>query len=109
MAGNLFYQEPYGNSGGGGDYVSVDLLTGEEQLAHRRTVTATGVPTIGYMYGFEDGNQHGVLPNGLLIVSSAVTGEGTVWRGYDAGTGRLTGFNLTNVPSGTAASATLSS
>ena len=67
MAGNLFYQEPYGNSGGGGDYVSVNLLTGEENW--RINVTATGAPTMGYMYGFEDGNQHGVLPNGLLIVS----------------------------------------
>jgi hypothetical protein len=107
MAGNLFYQEPYGNSGGGGDYVSVNLLTGEENW--RINVTATGAPTMGYMYGFEDGNQHGVLPNGLLIASRAVTGEGTVWKGYDAATGRLTEFYLTNVPSGTAASATLAS
>ena len=30
MQGTLFYQEPYGNSGGGGDYVSVDLQTGKE-------------------------------------------------------------------------------
>jgi hypothetical protein len=107
MAGNLFYQEPKGNSGGGGDYVSVDLLTGKENW--RINVTATGAPTMGYMYGYEDGNQHGVLPNGLLIVSGTITGEGTVWRGYDAATGVLTSFYLTNVPSGTAASATLAS
>ena len=68
MQGTLFYQEPYGNSGGGGDYVSVDLQTGKENW--RINCSATGVslvPTFGYLYGFEDGNQHGVLPNGLLI------------------------------------------
>ncbi|MCW3982692.1 MAG: PQQ-binding-like beta-propeller repeat protein [Candidatus Bathyarchaeota archaeon] len=109
MHGTLFYQEPWGNSGGGGDYVSVDLLTGKENW--RINTTATGVnltPSFGYLYGFEDGNQHGVLPNGLLIASTtAYTGLGTVWRAYDARTGVLTNFNLTNVPSGSAASATL--
>ena len=30
MAGTLFYQEPFGNSGSGGDYVAVNLRTGEE-------------------------------------------------------------------------------
>ena len=67
----------------------------------------TGVPSFGYLYGYEDGNQHGVLPNGILVAQSSVTGLGNVWRAYDARTGQLTGFNLTNVPSGSAASATL--
>ncbi|HSV49357.1 MAG TPA: PQQ-binding-like beta-propeller repeat protein [Candidatus Acidoferrales bacterium] len=109
MQGTLFYQEPYGNSGGGGDYVAVDLNTGEEYW--RINTTATGInltPSFGYMYGFEDGNQHGVLPNGLLIASTtAYSGLGTVWRAYDARTGVLTNWNMTNVPSGSAASATL--
>jgi hypothetical protein len=109
MQGTLFYQEPYGNSGGGGDYVSVNLQTGKENW--RINTTATGVnltPTFGYQYGFEDGNQHGVLPNGLLMVSTtAYSGQGTVWKAYDARTGVLTGMHLTNVPSGSAASATL--
>jgi outer membrane protein assembly factor BamB len=44
MYGRLFYQEPYGNSGGGGDYVAVDLRTGEELW--RTNVTATGAPNV---------------------------------------------------------------
>ena len=47
----------------------------------RTAIIQTGVPSFGYLYGFEDGNQHGVLPNGLLIAQSSVTGLGTVWRG----------------------------
>jgi len=117
MQGTLFYQEPYGNSGGGGDYVSVDLQTGKENW--RINCSATGinlVPTFGYQYGFEDGNQHGVLPNGLLIAPYSIGGTpgpfgmmGGVacWAAYDARTGVLTGMNLTNIPSGSAASATL--
>jgi hypothetical protein len=108
MHGVLYYQEPWGNSGGGGDYVAVNLLTGEEQWRiDRNVISQTGYPSFGYLYGFEDGNQHGVLPNGLLVVSSSVTGLGNVWRAYDARTGQLTGMNMTNVPSGSAASATL--
>jgi hypothetical protein len=108
MHGVLYYQEPWGNSGTGGDYVAVNLLTGEEQWRIDRTVIAqTGVPTFGYLYGFEDGNQHGVLPNGILVVSRSVTGLGNVWTSFDARTGQQTGMNMTNVPSGSAASLTL--
>jgi outer membrane protein assembly factor BamB len=107
IQGTLYYQEPNGNSGSGGDYVAVNLQTGEELWRIDSSQLTVGVPTFGYLYGFEDGNQHGVLPNGLLIATSSVTGQGTVWRGYDARTGKLTSLNLTNVPSGSAASATL--
>ena len=104
MQGTLFYQEPYGNSGSGGDYVSVDLQTGKENW--RINTTATGeslVPSFGYMYAYEDGNQHGVLPNGLLICTTGggFSGLPTTWRAYDARTGVLTGMSLTNIPSGT--------
>jgi hypothetical protein len=108
MQGTLFYQEPYGNGGGGGDEVAVDLQTGKELW--RVNCSATGVslvPTFGYLYAFEDPNQHGILPNGLLIATTTVTGLGTVWRGYDPRTGALTAMNMTNVPSGSAAAATL--
>jgi hypothetical protein len=102
MQGLLYYQEPLGNAGTGGDYVAVDLRTGQEQW--RVNTTATGislVPSFGYLYSFETPNQHGVLPNGLLIASTtAYTGLGTVWRTYDARTGMLTSMNITNVPSG---------
>jgi len=101
MQGLLYYQEPWGNSGTGGDYVAVDLRTGEEQW--RVNTTATGVslvPSFGYLFSFESPNQHGVLPNGILVASTSITGQGTVWRGYDARTGILTTMNVTNVPSG---------
>ena len=74
MQGNIYYQESYGNGGGGGEYVAVNLQTGEELW--RINASATGVnivPSFGYLYAFDSGNQHGVLPNGLLIASTSVT------------------------------------
>jgi hypothetical protein len=95
MYGTLYYQEPYGNSGGGGDYVAVDLRTGEELW---RITPTEGVPSFGYLYDYESPNQHGILPNGLLIVAS---GRGTqTWQAYDPRTGVLTSMNITNVPAG---------
>jgi outer membrane protein assembly factor BamB len=98
MQGTLYYQEPYGNSGGGGDYVAVDLRTGQELW--RINATAGGVPSFGYLYSFESPNQHGILPNGLLIATSGRTTQ--TWQAYDPRTGVLTTMNITNVPSGTA-------
>ena len=92
MYGRLYYSEPYGNSGGGGDYVCVDIRTGEE--IWRVNTTIGGVPSFGYLYDWEDGNQHGVLPEGLLFTSSYA-------RAYDPSNGVLTNMNITNVPSGT--------
>jgi outer membrane protein assembly factor BamB len=111
MQGNLYYQEPYGNSGGGGDYVAVDIRTGQELWRINASATGTSiVPSFGYLYSFETGNQHGVLPNGLLIAPVTLR-SGSVsmstWRTYDPRTGVLTSMNVTNVPSGTAQSATL--
>jgi hypothetical protein len=96
MQGLLYYQEPWGNAGTGGDYVAVDLRTGQEQWRVNTTATGTSlVPSFGYLYSFETPNQHGVLPNGILVATS-----GTTWRAYDARTGVLTTMNITNVPSG---------
>lgn len=103
MQGTLFYAEPFGNGGGGGDYVAVNQKTGEELW--RVNTTATGinlVPSFGYLYSYESPNQHGVLPNGLLIASANVAGQGTVWRGYDPRTGYLTPMVIANVPGGSA-------
>jgi outer membrane protein assembly factor BamB len=95
MDGRLYYQEPYGNSGGGGDYVCVDLRTGAELW--RTNTTGIGVPSFGYLYAFDDPNQHGILPNGLLIAAS---GYGTqTWRTYDPRTGIPTTMTVNNVPS----------
>jgi len=94
MYGRLYYSEPYGNSGGGGDYVCVDLRTGAELW--RTNTTAGGVPSFGYLYDFDSGNQHGVLPEGLLFTNNFA-------RAYDPSTGVLTTMNITGVPSGTEA------
>ncbi len=104
MYGRLYYQEPYGNSGGGGDYVAVDLRTGKEVWRINASATGTNlVPSFGYLYAFDTPNQHGILPEGLLIATQTVTGLGTVWRAYDPSSGVLTTMNITNVPSGTGA------
>lgn len=64
MQGILYYQEPYGNGGTGGDYVAVNLQTGKEVW---RINATGGAPSFGYLYTLETPNQHGALPNGLLI------------------------------------------
>ncbi len=101
IQGTLFYQEPYGNGATGGDYIAVNLQTGQELW--RINTTATGVnlaPSFGYLYSYESPNQHGVLPNGLLIATQNMGGGVTNWRAYDPRTGYLTSMNVTNVPSG---------
>jgi outer membrane protein assembly factor BamB len=111
MQGYVYYQEPYGNGGSGGDYVAVDIRTGQELW--RINCSATGVslvPTFGYLPSFDSGNQHGVLPNGLLIATQSLgtfPNTITAWRGYDPRTGVLTSMNVTYVPSGTTQAATL--
>jgi hypothetical protein len=106
MYGTLYYQEPYGNSGGGGDYVAVDLRTGEELW---RITLTLGVPQFGYFFDYESPNQHGVLPNGVLMIPYSVGGIQTpfgtfggipCWAAMDPRTGKLTGMNITNIPSG---------
>lgn len=100
--GTLYYQEPWGNAGTGGDYVAVNLQTGQEVWRINATATGTSlVPSFGYLYSLETPNQHGTLANGLLIAPTTVTGLGTVWRAYDPRTGVLTTMNITNVPGGT--------
>jgi len=93
MYGRLYYQESYGNSGGGGMYKAIDLRTGEDIWTINATA-AGGYPSFGYLYDFDTGNQHGVLPEGLLFTSNFA-------RAYDPSTGVLTTMNVTSVPSGT--------
>ena len=96
MHGRLSYLEPWGNSGSGGDYVCVDLRTGEELWRIDATSSAwVGKPVFGYLYSLDTGNQHGVIPNGWLFTFDFA-------RSYDPLTGRVTTMNITNVPSGTA-------
>ncbi len=92
MNGKLYYELPYGNSGGGGGWLAVDVRTGEE-LWYTNT-TGIGSPSFGYVYALDTENQHGVLPNGLLFTSNFA-------RSYDPNTGIVTNLNITNTPSGT--------
>jgi hypothetical protein len=102
MNGKLYYELPWGNSGSGGGYVCNDLRTGEELWRINTTQVGVGatatnlVPSFGWLESFDDGNQHGALPNGLLIATS-----GTNWYGYDADSGVRTAMNITNIPTGT--------
>ncbi len=103
MQGTLFYQEPWGNAGTGGDYIAVDLRTGAELWRINPAATGTMLaPSFGYIYSYEDPNQHGALPNGLLIAPYRV-GAITCWAAYEPSTGKLTTMNITNIPSGVAA------
>jgi hypothetical protein len=108
IQGTLFFQEPWGNSGSGGNYVAINLQTGQQLWSINASATGISlVPSFGYMYDYESPNQYGVLPNGLLIATTtAYTGLGTVWRGYDPLTGVLTTMNVTNVPTATAGATT---
>ena len=96
MYGRLYYELPYGNSGGGGGWICVDLRTGEE-IWYNAEIGASGStlsdPAFGYYYSYDDGNQHGVLPNGLLFTRNFA-------GAYDPATGLPTSTEITGVPSG---------
>jgi hypothetical protein len=104
IQGTLFFQLPFGETGGGGNYVALDLRTGKTLWSINASATGVSlVPSFGYLPSEDQPNQHGILPNGLLIaITTAYPGLGTVWRGYDPMTGVLTTMNVTNVPSGSA-------
>lgn len=106
MNGKLYYQLPFGNSGSGGPYVCQDLRTGKELWRINLTETGTSAPSFGWLESFDDGNQHGALPNGALIATSGGGGFGggssaQTWRAYDPDTGVLVPMTISNVPSGT--------
>ncbi len=64
MAGRLYYQESWEFAGGGGDWVCVDLQTGEE-VWRNRTMSAS--PSFGYYYDWDTQNDHGVMTPGWLF------------------------------------------
>jgi hypothetical protein len=96
MHGRLYYELPYGNSGSGGGWMCVDLRTGEE-IWYNAEIGASGTglssPSFGYYYCYDDGNQHGILPNGLLFTRNFA-------GAYNPTTGLPTSTNITGVPSG---------
>ena len=89
MYGRMYYRESKWYSASPGDYVCVDLRTGEEIW---RNVTMSAIPAFGYYYDYDDMNQHGVVPPSWLFSNNFGT---AIHPRYG-----ITAFNLTNVPSG---------
>ena len=88
--GRFYYGVPRSGSPSGDGYACIDLRTGKQIYWQNMTL-----PTFAQLYDYESMNQHGVIPNGYLWVSS-----GTTWMAYDAIDGNWL-FNLTDVPTGT--------
>ncbi len=93
IQGRMYYPLPLSNSAAGslgntvgGDYVCVDLQTGELIWEQNYTV----YPTFGQLLWYDSSNQHGVIPY-LWAVS------GSTWIAYEPSTGKWL-FNITNVP-----------
>ncbi|MEM2081394.1 MAG: PQQ-binding-like beta-propeller repeat protein [Candidatus Bathyarchaeia archaeon] len=97
MNGLLFYELPLMNAGTGGGWMCVDLRTGKEIWYNDKMGVDSSwpSPSFGYLYACDTENQHGVIPRGILFSSNFGTA-------YDPWTGQRL-FNVTNVPSGTAA------
>jgi hypothetical protein len=91
LNGRLYYAEPLANSATAGDYVCVDLQTGQQLWRQHYAVN----PTFAQVYDYETQNQHGA-------VSYLFSVSGTTWMAYEPKSGNWV-FNITNVPSGTAA------
>lgn len=93
MNGQLFYSLPLMDNAAGAGYMGVDLRTGQTLWQSTTIGIATTAPSFGYLFDFDDENQHGVIPPGMLFASNFA-------YGYDPATGTLR-LNVTNVPSGT--------
>ncbi len=88
MYGRLYFRAPLNHAGTSGEYLCVDMRTGEKMW-----VSDIG-PSKGQLFEYESMNQHGTVGGTLW------TQSGSTWLGYDAYTGQPI-FNLTDVPSGT--------
>jgi hypothetical protein len=89
LQGVLYYQEPIGESGGGGPEVAVDIATGQTLWT-----STTFYPSMAQIDDVQTPDQHGIVGGILWQVS------GTTWIGYNAFTMQPL-FNITGVPSGT--------
>ena len=91
MWGRLYYQESWEFAGGGGDWVCVDLKTGEEVWrAPKGTISS---PSFGYYYDWDTQNDHGIMTPGWLFSNNFGT-QIQPRYGYE------TDLDITNVPSG---------
>ncbi len=89
VQGVLYYQEPIGESAGGGPEVAVDLNTGQTLWT-----STTFYPTMAQIDDIQTPDQHGIV--GAILWQTS----GTTWIGYNAFTMQPL-MNLTGVPSGT--------
>ena len=94
MHGRLYYRESNWYSASPGDYVCVDLQTGQEIW---RNASMAAIPSFGYYYDWDDMNQHGVVEPSWLFSNDY--GLGINPR---LGITNGNGLNLNNVPAGTA-------
>jgi hypothetical protein len=99
MHGRMLYQEPIAWAGTGGDWVCVDLKTGQEVW---RNKTMAYTPSFGYYYDLDDMNQHGVVNPGYIISEYSQGGK-TFWAFIHPRYGTTVALNVTDVPSGTMA------
>jgi outer membrane protein assembly factor BamB len=90
MNGKLYYLGPRYWSGDGDIFRAVDLKTG--QTIWEQNITGVGAPTFGYMWDWDDMNQHGVVNPGWLFTNNFD-------RAYHPLYGDITTLSLTNVPS----------
>ena len=91
MWGRLYYQESWEFSGGGGDWVCVDLKTGEEVWRAPRGTIAS--PSFGYYWDRDTQNDHGIMTPGWLFSNNFGTQIHPRY-GYE------TDLDINNVPSG---------
>lgn len=99
MHGRLYYELPFGNSGGGGGWVCVDLRTGEEIWSDPNMGSGdVPEPTFGYLYDYHDPNQHGTVGSGWLVSQG---GFGTqTWQFIDPTNGEVVdGYQVENIMS----------
>ena len=94
MHGRMYYRESNWYSASPGDYVCVDLQTGQEIW---RNASMAAIPSFGYYYDWDDMNQHGIVEPSWLFSNNY--GLGINPRlGITNGNGLI----LNNVPAGTA-------
>ena len=94
MEGRLYYRESNWYSASPGDYVCVDLQTGQEIW---RNTTMAAIPSFGYVYDWDDMNQHGVVEPSWLFSDNyglAIHPRLGITNGV--------GLKLNNVPADTA-------
>jgi outer membrane protein assembly factor BamB len=93
MDGRLYYRESNYYSASPGDYVCVDLLTGQE-IWRNASANMLAIPSFGYQYEWDDMNQHGVVEPGWLFSSNYATAIHPIL-------GITATLNITGVPTGT--------